>query len=264
MPSPLLKMTDIHGLGHEPDLYDYRDKYLSLSVGAGELPDKVEQFDGDFPIYDQGRDNACVGFAYKEAAQIVLKKTAGLTTSLSPGFLWWLGRAALGWTQVNSGCRIRDVIRAANEYGVPSSGTAPWAQGRHAETPSAEAFAQAKDHPALDYEVVETVQAARIALALGFPVIFGTVLTESFDLAGRRGGFFPKPEGDTIGGHAMLLVGYSDTIVFEDGWGGIAGGFRYRNSWSARWGDQGWGWLPYAHFASPAVSDAWVLRGIRK
>jgi hypothetical protein len=257
MPSTFL--PNIHGLGYEPDLHDYRDRVFGF-VPSAPLPAFVSPIDDDFPIYDQDGSNACVGFAYKAAAQIVLLNRAGKRTAISPHFVWWNARAVLGWTSVNAGCRIRDAIKVGNEYGAASEGTCPWDPSKYALAPSAEAYDQALDHPAFDYEVINDTQAAKVALVGGSPIIFGTALTVSFDRAGRTG-FFPVPDGDLIGGHAMVLVGYDDAVPFPE-WGTV-GGFRVRNSWTERWGDKGYLWLPYKHFDSDAVQDAWVLRGIR-
>lgn len=253
-----------HGLGHLPDLYDYRDSIFSLPAQAPALvlPWSVPQFDLWFPIYDQHQDNACSGFSVKEAAQIAVFEGGGPQTSISAAPLWFWGRRALGWENVNGGCRIRDVIQAGNAYGFASDGTDPYEPGKSATyRPSAAALEQASDHKGFDYASVETVLAAKQACATRRAVVFGTTLTESFDAASRNGGFFPLPAGRPIGAHAMTIVGYDDTINFPD-WA-TKGGFRIRNHWRKTWGDKGWGWLPYVHFASAAVSDAWVLRGIR-
>jgi len=253
-----------HGLGHLPDLFDYRDSIFSaVAAGPGAaLPAEVPQFDLAFPIYDQHQDNACTGFAVKEAAQIVLASdpVAPIHVSISASFLWWLGRLALGWTSINSGCSIRDVIQAGNRVGFASDGAAPYIPGTHNVPPPREAWEQAADHRAFDYASVETTLAAKQACALGKPVVFGTTLTESFDGAGRTAKF-PVPAGRPIGAHAMTIVGYSDDVAFPD-WG-TKGGFRVRNHWRSTWGDKGWFWLPYVHFSSAACSDAWVLRGVR-
>jgi len=256
-------LDEIHGLGYEPDLHDYRDRIFSVSVAAMDLPVDVAPIDQDFPIYDQDGANACVGFAYKAASQIVLLRVEGKRVSISPHFIWWNARAALGWSQVNAGCRIRDAIKVGNDYGAASSETCPWDPAKFAAAPTMEAYEQAKDHPLFDYAVVQTAHDAKVALAAGMPVIFGTALTESFNLVGRNGGFFVTPDGELIGGHAMVLVGYDDAVRFP-GYGAARGGFRVRNSWTERWGDKGYLWLPYVHFDSDAVQDAWVLRGIRE
>jgi len=48
------------------------------------------------------------------------------------------------------------------------------------------------------------------------------------------------PEGEVLGGHALVLVGYNDSTSR----------FTFRNSWGASWGDAGYGTIPYAYLTS--------------
>lgn len=50
-------------------------------------------------------------------------------------------------------------------------------------------------------------------------------------------------EGPTIGGHAMVVVGYDNA----------KSAFKVRNSWSASWGDHGYLWIGYETFMNPAA-----------
>lgn len=247
-----------YGTGYEPDLYDYRDRIFSTIASPAALPSHVDPLDTAFPIYDQKQTNACVGFSYKAAAQIVLKSRV----ELSAGFIWYLGRKALGWETRNAGCRIRDAIKAGNIYGCASEAQYETSQARLATPPTGDAIAQAGDHPLLAYAAIEASLDVKAAVAAGDPVILGTVLTESFEAAKGNGGFFPVPRGGMTGAHAMVVVGYDDSIYFPD-WN-VYGGLRLRNSWTTRWGDKGYGWMPYKHFDTPAVQDCWMLSSIKE
>jgi C1A family cysteine protease len=54
----------------------------------------------------------------------------------------------------------------------------------------------------------------------------------------------PKPHEATVGGHAVVAVGYNDAkkqvIV--------------RNSWGATWGDQGYFYMPYQYMTGSKTS----------
>lgn len=252
------------GLGHVVDLYDARD-LLIPGGSALAYPASVAPLDGDFPIYDQEQSNACTAFSVKEAAQIVYKRATGLTIEVSARFIWWGARLALGWTNRNAGCAIRDAIQFVNAAGLPSEGKCAWDQTKYAETPSPAAYEQGADHKAFGYARTETLAAAKAALAAGNPVVFGTTLTDAFNKTTRLGGFFAKPEGAPLGAHAMTIVGYDDTVdCSHAGWSGPPGAFRVRNHWRASFGDKGRFWMPYQHFNSGAVTDKWALTGIAR
>ena len=64
----------------------------------------------------------------------------------------------------------------------------------------------------------------------------------------ERGGKIPLPgeEAQTLGGHAICIVGYSRLGKF----------FKFKNSWGERWGETGYGYLPFDYLDS-YCRDAW-------
>ena len=56
----------------------------------------------------------------------------------------------------------------------------------------------------------------------------------------------PKRNEDLAGGHALCIVGYDDKTNI----------FKFKNSWGANWGVQGYGYLPY-EYMKKYCSDAW-------
>lgn len=251
-----------NGTGYEPDLYDPNGAVVGFAaIAAADKPVAIEQIDLDFPIYDQDGDNACVGFSIKECAQIVTRwQTQGrVLTSVSPGWLWWGGKKALGWESQNRGCRIGDAVAFARENGIAYSDNMLWTPGSYGPPP-ADAWEQAKDHPLIDAEAVTRTSEVETSLLNKHPVVLGMTLTESFDEIGRDGKFL-KPAGKTIGGHAMTVVGYDQG--FEWDWC-PPGALRVRNHWTSRWGNDGWLWLPYSIFDSSTVDDCYVLRVVKR
>lgn len=60
-------------------------------------------------------------------------------------------------------------------------------------------------------------------------------------------------KSDTVdGGHAVLGVGYDDGKQL----------LKFRNSWGPSWGEQGYGYLPYAYFNSSLVADCWTIQSV--
>jgi C1A family cysteine protease len=61
----------------------------------------------------------------------------------------------------------------------------------------------------------------------------------------------PGPNEQTIGGHAVLAVGYDDS----QNW------FIIRNSWGTGWGMQGYFTLPYDYLTNDNLADDfWTIR----
>ena len=76
-------------------------------------------------------------------------------------------------------------------------------------------------------------------LAEGFPFVFGITVYESMmSDAVAQTGIVPMPttQEKVLGGHAILAVGFDDKTQR----------FKFRNSWGTTWGDDGYGYLPYA------------------
>jgi C1A family cysteine protease len=64
----------------------------------------------------------------------------------------------------------------------------------------------------------------------------------------------PAPNEQTVGGHAVLAVGYDDTKQV----------FLVRNSWGSGWGMQGYFTLPYAYLsATNLTNDMWTIRSVQ-
>jgi hypothetical protein len=76
------------------------------------------------------------------------------------------------------------------------------------------------------------------SLANGFPVTISIPYYHQW--RSTEGGViqFPGQNETAIGMHAMAIVGYRDDHQY----------FHFRNSWGAKWGDNGYGWLPYGYF----------------
>ena len=81
---------------------------------------------------------------------------------------------------------------------------------------------------------VSKIDDAKGQLASGNPVVFGMNISDSFD--NIRGDFiYDDITSPRTGGHAMVLVGYSDAKQ----------AFKLINSWGTRWGDKGYAWVSY-------------------
>ena len=97
----------------------------------------------------------------------------------------------------------------------------------------------------------------KAVLAAGYPFVCGFTVYESFegdDVA--KTGIVPMPGSAeaTLGGHAVMAVGYDDASQR----------FLVRNSWGTDWGMGGYFTIPYAYLTdSNLADDFWVIRVVK-
>lgn len=105
---------------------------------------------------------------------------------------------------------------------------------------------------------VKSHLAASQPASLGFPVH-----RDVFQKALATGQFpYPAPNDPVQFNHAVLAVGYDDAMKIDSvqaGGPATTGALLIRNSWSAAWGEDGYGWLPYEYVLQGVTSDYWTL-----
>jgi C1A family cysteine protease len=103
--------------------------------------------------------------------------------------------------------------------------------------------------------VTQSTLGVKRALALGYPVIFGFTVYESFEseaVANTGRVPMPDPSEDLLGGHAVLAIGYTSEHVIV------------RNSWGGNWGDGGYFYMPWAYLLDRNLADdLWLIDSIR-
>ena len=233
-------------------------KQFEGSIGADQLPPSVDLRPHLTPVEDQGDTNSCVANATAGAFEYLLKQHTGSNYDVSRMFIYYNARKLEDDDIEDEGTAIHDAVDSLKKYGVCAEKTWPFDEGRVNAQPHANAYDEADEAMVDQLEQVPTeLEVWRQCLAEGRPIIFGVALYDSFDKA--RKGKVPLPtDRETTRGkhgrHAMLCVGYSDSDEL----------FIVRNSWGAKWGDEGYCYIPYAYLMNEDYNsgDSWVIRHV--
>jgi C1A family cysteine protease len=283
---------EIAGMGWLPDYPDFRD-YSAEQAGEppeGEdrdvpallrelhvqtpedpkaLPTSVD-LSADFPpIEDQGSLGSCTANAGVGIIEYYERKAFGRHLDASRLFLYKATRNLLGWTG-DTGAFLRTTMQAMVLFGAPPESYWPYRIQDFDTEPTAFSYSFGQRYRALQYyrldppdtSVDELLARIKTNVAAKLPPMFGFTVFSSYVQASDDGAFpFPTPGESTVGGHAVVVVGYDDAKSIQNQNGGPAttGAFRIRNSWGTGWGTGGYGWLPYEYVTRGLAVDWWSL-----
>jgi C1A family cysteine protease len=210
------------------------------------------------PVYDQLHLNSCSANAIAAALRYLeLKEGRPDVSSPSRLFIYYNERVLAGAVGTNSPVPLRDGFRTIAKIGACPEDLWPYLVRRFRRHPASRCYDISQLHRAIAYyRIRRAVSQFRACLAEGFPFVMALAVHQSMmGRQVRRTGIVPLPtRRDPVrGGHAVLAVGYDHARRLV----------TFRNSWSAAWGDRGYGYLPYAFFTSPSLTwDFWTMRRV--
>jgi C1A family cysteine protease len=222
------------------------------------LPKSVDLRAGCPPVYDQAKLGSCTANAISAALEFDLKRQGGKPFMPSRLYIYWNERAQLGTIGQDTGASMHLSTEVVRELGACHEADWPYVPARFADVPSRKAFETADGLRLKEAFFLENrdLNALKGALAAGVPFVFGVGVYQSFESPiVMHTGLVPLPvRGEAyVGGHAMMAVGYDDQSRM----------FLVRNSWSAKWGIEGYCWIPYDYLASPDLAaDFWAIQAV--
>jgi len=227
------------------DKFDDRDYLMRAYLPAVKLPKKVDYAEKMSPVRDQGDEGVCVGFAVasgmKEYQELLDYQKLVL---LSPRFVYSKAKLIDNMPELE-GTTVRAAMRVLKNAGICQEKFWPYRPYQE-DKPKAGAVSDAKKFAILTYARILSLNELRLSLAGKGPVVLGIEVFEGMMKA--KNGLVPMPKAgeDSLGGHAIAACGYDDK----------KGLIKFKNSWSVKWGDKGFGYLPY-EYIQRYMMDAW-------
>lgn len=238
--------------GWKRSLPDHRDFIYSppTHLMAATLPSSVDLRPNCAPILDQGNLGSCTANAISSLIEFLIKKEKKSFYYISRLFIYYQERVLEGTIRYDAGAEIRDGMKVVSKLGAPHESFWPYIISRFAIKPSPSAYKDGLKHLVTQYQKIDNtkINDMKSCLASGYPIVGGFSVFELFesDYVAETGMVpYPAPDEQLLGGHAILVVGYDDSIQR----------FICQNSWGTSWGDHGFFYMPYAYFVNPTLAD---------
>lgn len=246
---------NIQKYGWKPDLPDIRDVKFSVAPKSNiVLPPMVDMRSTMPMIWNQGSLGSCT--AHSTSAQCwFIDKTDPYEPSRL--FVYYNTRVLEGTVKFDSGASIRNAVKSVAKYGFCKEADWPYDIEHFTTKPSLQAFENARKQKAIRYmRIAQNARSIKTALFQGYPVNFGFMVYDSFESDETRSTGMvkmPSRKERSLGGHAVLIVGYNDDMNM----------YIIRNSWGIEFGMQGYFYMPYDYIHTPKLaSDFWVIQEV--
>lgn len=201
------------------------------------------------PVGRQGAQSSCVGWALGYAARsYYARRESGsdeiLPEPFSPSFIYNQTKEG----NCGSGSSISSGLKLLETVGEVGLSEFPYDPKDCSREPTPAQLDKAKYHRIKSWARVETSQidAIKAEIYQGNPVVIGLRVTLGFYQLKR--GTYSDVSDSSSGGHALVVVGYSDERQ----------AFKVVNSWGENWGERGFGWISYSAMMK-RIQNAFVM-----
>lgn len=246
------------------DRYSYQDSdWMRVVVDSAEVDNSMFCK----PVSDQLSLPSCVGNAVANAAEATcvvdlvnrgksIQDAHAMVPEFSRLFVWWVARNEMfpRAGHIVKGTYIRLAMDCLSRHGIPPEGVWPYDMTKATRRPSIIAFRSAFPWRCDNfYHLRENESKLRVSALIQacrwrqFPC-YGTKVDEAF-LSHVGDEVLGRPTGKIIGGHAMMLCGYSSERR----------AFLSLNSWGRSWGKNGFFWISEDWIGDAnLVSSIWI------
>lgn len=253
-------MNITHKYGWLRELPDQRDIQFTIAKTVTSLPISVDLRLNMPAVYDQGDLGSCTANAI--AAHLDFDRWKQGEAFLAPSrlFIYYNERKDQGTVKSDAGSTIRESVKAVVKYGACSELDWPYVEAKFAKRPLKGTFTEAIQYQGLTYQAVKRdLNTMMNCLANGLPFVAGFTVYTSFESnSTAKTGIMTLPAASesVLGGHAILVVGYTN-IKSQPYW-------IVRNSWGTDWGDKGYFYMPQSYLLNTKLSsDFWVLQTVK-
>lgn len=244
----------------------------TTTATAPALPASVDLRAWCSPIENQFNLGSCTAHAGVGMIEYYERRAFGKHIDASRLFLYKATRNLMNATG-DTGAFLRTTMEALVLFGIPPEDYWPYVVVNYDIEPTAFLYSFGQNYQALNYYRLDPSGTAKPALlatikanlTAGLPSMFGFTVYSSYTQASvaNKGAIpYPTPKDKIVGGHAIMAVGFNDTLKIKNATAGSAattGALLIRNSWGTGWGDGGYGWLPYAYVLNGLATDWWAL-----